>query len=38
VTRYLLRRFASTVVLLLVMVGFVYVIFYALPSDPAVLV
>lgn len=37
-TRYLLRRFVSTVVLLLVMVAFVYVIFYALPSDPAVLV
>jgi peptide/nickel transport system permease protein len=37
-TRYLLRRFASTVVLLLVMVAFVYVIFYALPSNPAVLV
>src|SRR5262249_6452441 len=38
VTRYLLRRFASTVVLLFVMAAFVYVIFYALPSDPAVLV
>jgi peptide/nickel transport system permease protein len=37
-TRYLLRRFVSTVVLLLVMVAFVYLIFYALPSDPAVLV
>ena len=37
-TRYLLRRSASTAVLLLVMVAFVYVIFYALPSNPAVLV
>jgi peptide/nickel transport system permease protein len=37
-TRYLLRRFASTVVLLLVMVALIYVIFYALPSNPAVLV
>jgi peptide/nickel transport system permease protein len=38
VTRYLLRRLAGTAVLLLVMVAFVYGIFYALPSDPAVLV
>ena len=37
-TLYLLRRFASTVVLLFVMAAFVYVIFYALPSNPAVLV
>ncbi|MFB9840058.1 ABC transporter permease [Actinoallomurus acaciae] len=37
-TRFLLRRFASTVVLLLVMVSLVYLIFYTLPSDPAVLV
>jgi len=38
VTRYLLRRFVSTMVLLLVMVALVYLIFYTLPSDPAVLV
>jgi peptide/nickel transport system permease protein len=37
-TRYLLRRLAGTVVLLVVMAALVYVIFYALPSNPAVLV
>jgi peptide/nickel transport system permease protein len=37
-TRYLLRRLISTLVLLLVMASLVYVIFYALPSNPAVLV
>jgi peptide/nickel transport system permease protein len=37
-TRFLLGRLASTILLLLVMVSLVYVIFYALPSDPAVLV
>ena len=37
-TRYLLRRLISTTVLLLVMASMVYVIFYALPSNPAVLV
>ncbi len=37
-TRYLIRRFISTVILLLVMASLVYVIFYALPSNPAVLV
>jgi peptide/nickel transport system permease protein len=38
VTSYLLRRLAGTVVLLVVMAALVYVIFYALPSNPAVLV
>ncbi|MCW2945356.1 MAG: transporter permease [Actinoallomurus sp.] len=37
-TSYLLRRLAGTVVLLVVMAALVYVIFYALPSNPAVLV
>src|SRR5256885_13111743 len=37
-TRYLLRRLAGAIVLLLVMAALVYAVFYALPSDPAVLV
>lgn len=37
-TRYLLRRLASTVVLLFVMAALVYLIFYTLPANPAVLV
>ena len=37
-TRYLLRRLASTLVLLFVMAALVYLIFYALPANPAVLV
>lgn len=37
-TRYLLRRLAGAIGLLLVMAALVYAVFYALPSNPAVLV
>jgi peptide/nickel transport system permease protein len=37
-TRFLIRRLASLILLLLVMTAAVYAIFYAIPSDPAVLV